>query len=118
MTMTDCKGGQVCDSTTHTCGSTCAQDKDCPADAPKCDPTTHNCVGCVSDGDCPSTAPLCDGTTRKCVSADAFAIEGGGCACSTIPSKSGRDLRDEFGVLAGIALAFTALTRRARRRRH
>ncbi len=108
----DCKGGQVCDSMTHTCGSTCGSSKDCPADQPVCSPTTHNCVGCVSNTDCPNTAPLCDGTTNKCVNPDDFSIEGGGCACSTVPSSTGRNA---VGVLAGIALAITAFARRRRR---
>ncbi len=109
---TDCPAGQICNTTTNKCGTDCSKSSECPGDAPICDPKNHQCVGCVDDTSCPATAPLCDGTTRKCVADDTSSIEGGGCACSTVPSGGTTTLP----VLVGLGLALTAFARRRRNR--
>jgi hypothetical protein len=71
------------------------------------------CVGCVDDTSCPAATPLCDGTTKQCVAApDDTSIEGGGCACSTVPSHVPTTLPS----LVGLGLVISAFARRRRNR--
>lgn len=107
----DCPAGQICNTTTNKCGTECSKSSECPGSAPICDPKSRECVGCVDDTSCPATAPLCDGTTRQCVADSTSSIEGGGCACSTVPTGGTKTLP----VLVGLGLALGALARRRRR---
>jgi hypothetical protein len=64
----DCAGGQVCEPTSHSCVTSCADGGVCPAGA-TCDATRAVCVGCTTDVDCASSTAghFCDPGSRQCV---------------------------------------------------
>jgi hypothetical protein len=64
----DCSGGQVCEPTSHTCLTSCADGGACPAGA-SCDTARGVCIGCTSDADCASAAAghVCDTGSGQCV---------------------------------------------------
>jgi hypothetical protein len=63
----DCNGNQVCEPTSHTCVSSCADGGPCPAGT-SCDTTRWVCVGCTGNADCAnaSTGQVCAGN-GQCV---------------------------------------------------
>jgi MYXO-CTERM domain-containing protein len=57
----------VCDPVLGTCVD-CVLDSDCAlVTAPVCDPSSHTCVGCLDASDCAAPAPACDPASQKCV---------------------------------------------------
>jgi hypothetical protein len=75
----DCASGQVCEPTSHTCLSSCADGGACPAGT-SCS-QQGVCVGCSADPDCAtsSSGPVCDTANGQCVQC----LQDGQCAAPT-----------------------------------
>ncbi|MFZ5471543.1 MAG: hypothetical protein ACOZIN_19125 [Myxococcota bacterium] len=62
-----CPSGLVCNVTSGACVA-CTADVDCQNPGlPRCDPATHQCVGCTQNSHCPQGAPVCNPVTHVCV---------------------------------------------------
>jgi hypothetical protein len=64
----DCASGQICEPTSHTCLTSCADGGACPGGT-VCSQPRGVCVGCSGDPDCASSSSghVCDTANGQCV---------------------------------------------------